>query len=81
MDAIEAADAAEPEEEKSSIALSILYSLGNFLLFNIIFVLSLVPVVTIGAALTAYYDIAFTKRIDRSRKDFSVGNYINKFKR
>ena len=76
----EAADAAEPEEEKSSIALSILYSLGNFLLFNIIFVLSLVPVVTIGAALTAYYDIAFTKRIDRSRKDFSVGNYINKFK-
>ena len=77
---IEAADAAEPEEEKSSIALSILYSLGNFLLFNIIFVLSLVPVVTIGAALTAYYDIAFTKRIDRSRKDFSVGNYINKFK-
>lgn len=76
----EAADGAEPEEEKSSIALSILYSLGNFLLFNIIFVLSLVPVVTIGAALTAYYDIAFTKRIDRSRKDFSVGNYINKFK-
>ena len=76
----EAADAAEPEEEKSSIALSILYSLGNFLLFNIIFVLSLVPVVTIGAALTAYYDIAFTKRIDRSRKDFSVGNYINEFK-
>ena len=76
----EAADAAEPEEGKSSIALSILYSLGNFLLFNIIFVLSLVPVVTIGAALTAYYDIAFTKRIDRSRKDFSVGNYINKFK-
>lgn len=76
----EAADVAEPEEEKSSIALSILYSLGNFLLFNIIFVLSLVPVVTIGAALTAYYDIAFTKRIDRSRKDFSVGNYINKFK-
>jgi len=76
----EAADAAEPEEEKSSIALSILYSLGNFLLFNIIFVLSLVPVVTIGAALTAYYDIAFTKRIDRSRKDYSVGNYINKFK-
>ena len=76
----EAADAAEPEEEKSSIALSILYSLGNFLLLNIIFVLSLVPVVTIGAALTAYYDIAFTKRIDRSRKDFSVGNYINKFK-
>ena len=77
---VEASDAAEPEEEKSSIALSILYSLGNFLLFNIIFVLSLVPVVTIGAALTAYYDIAFTKRIDRSRKDFSVGNYINKFK-
>lgn len=76
----ETTDAAEPEEEKSSIALSILYSLGNFLLFNIIFVLSLVPVVTIGAALTAYYDIAFTKRIDRSRKDFSVGNYINKFK-
>ena len=76
----ETTDGEEPEEEKSSIALSILYSLGNFLLFNIIFVLSLVPVVTIGAALTAYYDIAFTKRIDRSRKDFSVGNYINKFK-
>ena len=38
------------------------------------------PVVTIGAALTAYYDLSFTKKVDRSRKDFSVKNFLNKFK-
>ncbi|MCR5148411.1 MAG: hypothetical protein K6C35_05500 [Eubacterium sp.] len=68
------------DNEKSSLILSILYSIGNFLLFNIVIILLMVPVVTIGAAFTAYYDIAFTKRIDHSRKDFSVKNLLNKFK-
>jgi FtsZ-binding cell division protein ZapB len=68
------------KEEKNSIFLSILYSIGNFFLLNIVFVLLLVPVVTIGAALTAYYDLSFTKKVDRSRKDFSVKNFLNKFK-
>ncbi|SEG22306.1 Protein of unknown function, DUF624 [Eubacterium ruminantium] len=77
----EQTETAEAEDsEKSSLILSILYSIGNFLLFNIVFILLMVPVVTIGAAFTAYYDIAFTKRIDHSRKNFSVKNLLNKFR-
>ena len=70
-----------PAKKKSGgIFAAILYLIGNFFLFNIVFVLLLLPVVTIGTALTAYFDIVFTAKYDKKHRDYSVGMLLKRFR-
>ena len=68
------------KKESGGVVLAILSLIGNFLLFNIVFVLLLLPVFTIGAALTAYFDIVFTAKYDKKHRDYSVKMLLQRFR-
>ncbi len=68
------------KKESGGVFLAILYLMGNFFLFNIVFILLLLPVVTIGTAFTAYFDIVFTAKYDKKHRDYSVKMLLQRFR-
>ena len=73
-------DNARKKKDSGGVFAAILYLLGNFFLFNIVFILLLLPVVTIGPALTAYFDIVFTAKYDHKHRDYSVKMLLQRFR-
>ena len=68
------------KKESGGVFLAILYLMGNFFLFNIVFIILLLPVVTIGTAFTAYFDIVFTAKYDKKHRDYSVKMLLQRFR-
>ena len=73
-------DAKTVKKESGGVFLAILYLMGNFFLFNIVFIILLLPVVTIGTAFTAYFDIVFTAKYDKKHRDYSVKMLLQRFR-
>lgn len=78
--AISATDKKPAKKESGGVFLAILYLIGNFFLFNIVFILLMLPVFTIGTALTAYFDIVFTAKYDKKHRDYSVKMLLQRFR-
>ena len=80
VETVEPEKTVKAKKDSGGLFGAILYLIGNFFLFNIVFVLLLLPVVTIGTAMTAYFDIVFTAKYDKKHRNYSVKMLLQRFR-